>query len=115
MIEASNNRLLAVLWYTGNGFIGPCEGLDGPHVEQYGTNLQLGYDHFRVWDDVNPLGFGHEYDELPRGRVYFNTAIRKFVVVGPRRLVGDGGFQDAIMSEYGLPQGTEFTWDEHYG
>ena len=77
--------------------------------------LQLDYDHFQVWDDVNPLGLGAEYDELPRGRVMFNTYTNKFVVVTSTVLANDPSFQSAIRSFYGLPQTAVFESDEHYG
>lgn len=113
-VEASP-ACLAVWWKFGDSFIGAVEPLDGPDVVQYGNTLQLAFDHFQIWDEFNPLGFGAEYDELPRGRVMFRTDIHKFVVIGPRMLMEDDAFRSKVLMFFGLPATTVFEWDEHYG
>lgn len=115
MVEASSNsRLLAVWWLFGGDFIGPSETLHGEHAVQYGDFIVLDITHHDAWGHVNPLGFGADYTELPRGRVSFKIPINQFIVYGPSDLVRDEGFRSSIRRAYGLPSTTLFESDEHY-
>lgn len=111
---SSNSKLLAVFWYIEGKFYGPCDTLDSEGVENYGGVLQLPVDHFSVWREYNPKSADLEYDAFPRGRVMYNTKIRKFVVITSEALSKDPEFQTAVRREYGLPITTIFDSDEHY-
>lgn len=111
-----DDSLLAIFWYTGKGFVGPEDTLDSKRVVLYGDYLQIDKDHFNVWDRYK--GYTDrpdvEYDYFPRGRILFNTALHKFVVVTDEKICNDPRIKEALLEWYSLPATTIFRSDEHY-
>lgn len=74
-------------------------------------------DHIRSWPQIralHPDASGKEYDDVPRGRVVYNTTEKKykvFVPPGTTKMI-----QNKILSAFSLPTAaTVFIDDEHYG
>lgn len=111
-----DDSLLAVFWYTGKGFVGPEDVIDGRYVIQYGDYLQLDKDHFNVWDRYKRYTDRPdvEYDYFPRGRILFNAAIHKFVVVTDEKICSNDRIKHELIDWYNLPSTTIFKSDEHY-
>lgn len=115
---STNSNILAVFWYYKGKFVGDEAMMNSQDTVQYGDYLQVDSDHFVIWPKYRKeLGLPSriEYDEIPRGRVMFNTRIHKFVVVGSKAIVDNDDARDALISHYGLPITTVFENDEHYG
>lgn len=115
-ILEDEDSLLSVFWYTGKGFVGPEDTLDSPRVVLYGDYLQIDKDHFNVWNRYSRYTDtpNVEYDYYPRGRVLFNTALHKFVVVTDPKIAEDPRIREELLDWYHLPATTMFRTDEHY-
>lgn len=124
-----NAPRVAVWWYLPTGVIvGDSEGygggsdndkLDADILTDFAGNIQLNVDHVDLWGFVRNKPTvrsfkDYEYEELPRGRVVFNSRTRKWIVIGESNTVKDPRFQSTIKREYDLPPNTLFEVDDHY-
>lgn len=120
VVASMDNSCVAVFWCIHGSFVGPEDTIFGNNVVQFGDYLQVNEDHFTVWPSVakslkiNPRKF--DYDYFPRGRVMFNTALHKFVVIGDDKIVDNEDLLDALVRRYSLPsrKGLIIKHDEHY-
>jgi hypothetical protein len=113
---------IAVWWYIDGSIYGASEAYDyvGDGVSEYRGNVQLDIDHIVLWDiliesklDLQKYA-GEPYENFPRGRVIFNTKLRKFYVITAPQIYRTPTFQQAIKQAYNLPVGTIFESDSHY-
>jgi hypothetical protein len=118
---------LAVWWYTPSGLIiGDSEGYNGnadnDKIEEgvltdFAGNVQLNIDHVDLWSLMKRTCkecMGLEYEEMPRGRVIFNSRTRKWIVIGESGTIKDPRFRFLIKREFNLPTNTLFEEDDHY-
>ena len=118
---------LAVWWYTPTGLIiGDSEGYSGNAdndkisdgvLTDFAGNIQLNVDHIDLWTHMKRVCKecrGLEYEEMPRGRVIFNSRTRKWIVAGESDTIRDAKFRSLIKREFNLPVNTLFEDDDHY-
>jgi len=106
---------LSVFWYIDGVFHGSDDDLKGNSVENYGDYLNIGEDHYNIWPSYMVLlNTDVDYDFYPRGRIVFNTKIRKFKVVADPCIIDSKDIRDALLENYNLPITTIFEKDEHY-
>ena len=112
---SSNSKLLSVFWYVNGEFVGPEDTIDGESVIQYGDYLQLDIDHEPIWLLYKPADVPYcGYTKYPRGRIFFNIAIHKFIVIADPKIVDNETIRNKLLEYYGLPNTTIFKTDEHY-
>ena len=73
--------------------------------------------HINLWDTVKhhyPDLKHLKYDQVPRGRVFFNKKNDKFHVFGPASHLADPSIQNRIQNTYKLPSQTVFDPNEDY-
>lgn len=87
--------------------------------EEYGEFVNGLSDHCNYWVTFQkqlPELRRYEYEQVPRGRVVYNTVADTFTVYGSARFVRDENQRTMIMESFQLPPDrTRFQPDEHYG
>jgi len=94
------------------------EGVSIRDAEVYDEFKIFGGNHYDLWDKAvraNPAWKGHEYEEIPRGRVVWHNIPKgpEFVVYLPKEILK---YRGKVISQFNLPTGhVRFdTTDEHY-
>jgi hypothetical protein len=91
----------------------PAEG------EEYGEFVNGLSDHCNHWSTLQkqlPELRRYEYEQVPRGRVVYNTVADTFAVYGSERFVRNESQRAMILDSFQLPPDrTRFQADEHYG
>ena len=89
-------------------------GLDGSKTE-----ITTPYTHLDTWKlfqnhGMLPLDLkDKKWNEVPRGRVFYDSAGGKFHVVG-HKLIQTPEIQEQIRSRFHLPSNALFYYDDHY-
>jgi len=87
--------------------------------ERYGEFVNGLSDHCTHWTTFQrqlPELRRYEYEQVPRGRVIFNTLTATFTVYGSARFVRNSVQRALVLDSFHLPPGnTRFAADEHYG
>jgi hypothetical protein len=86
-------------------------------AEAYGDHLIHPCGHLDAWtlfqgNGIAPIDM--EYEEAPRGRVMYDTKIRRFILLADRCILRDQNTVSKIMSEMNLPKETAMVTDSHY-
>lgn len=108
---------VGLFWMGLDGTVYP-ESTSLRDAEDYGDFKIHDGSHYDAWDSAvmqHPEWRGHEYEEIPRGRVVYRKAPKnpEFIVYMPKELRKHEG---KIVTEFMLPSGhTRFDFsDEHY-
>lgn len=94
--------------------------VDGTPVSEsksYGKMIMYTGDHAHFWYALqrnNLVPRDVEYDEIPRGRVVYDTASRTFTMYADRCILKDKGAVDRLKSAFGIPASTATSTDPHY-
>jgi len=86
-------------------------------AEPYGVHLTHSRSHLEVWTRFQQGGTvpaDFEYEELPRGRVIYNTKISQFRMLTDRCILKNRKLVEKIRLELGLPKDTLAGSDSHY-
>jgi hypothetical protein len=86
-------------------------------AEPYGVHLTHSSSHLEVWTRFQESGTvpaDVEYEELPRGRVIYNTKTTRFTMLSDRCILKDRKLVEKIRLRLGLPKGTEVGSDSHH-
>ena len=74
--------------------------------------------HYRVWDKVknqNSKFYLYEYEEIPRGRIVYNTMKNQFIIYCNSNILRDKISKKLILENFGLiDENYIFKEDEHY-
>ena len=77
-----------------------------------------GRDHYQYWEQlqrIKAVPSDVEYDEVPRGRVVYDTQTRKYTLYLDRCILRNKKLVSRIMAEMSLPyENTETDTDSHY-
>ncbi len=75
-------------------------------------------DHYQYWGQLQGMGAvpkDMEYDEVPRGRVVYNTATRKYTLFLDRCILKNKRLVSRIIAQMNLPlENAETDTDSHY-
>jgi hypothetical protein len=87
--------------------------------ESYGDFVNGLSDHCTHWatfQQQRPELRRYEYEQVPRGRVIYNTLTATFTVYGSERFIRDEAQRAIVLAAFHLPRNqTRFVADEHYG
>lgn len=86
-------------------------------AEPYGVHLTHSRSHFDVWTQFQQSGTvpaDVEYEELPRGRVIYNTKASRFTMLSDRCILKNRKLVERIKVGFGLPKDTQVGSDSHY-
>ena len=87
--------------------------------ESYGDHMNGLSDHYTFWPTLQrqrPELRRYEYEQVPRGRVVYNTKTATFTVLGSERFIRDEAQRAMVLEAFHLPADqTRFKADEHYG
>jgi len=86
-------------------------------AERYGDFLTYPRGHAEVWEEYQRNGTVFpetEYEELPRGRVMYNTKTRLFTLLADRCILKRKALVTQIKKEMHLPKDTRIGGDNHY-
>ena len=87
-------------------------------AEEYGVFKIHSGNHIAVWGKFQQNGTAPpemEYEEAPRGRVMYNTKIRRFTLLSDKCILRDKNVVITIMSELSLPsKNTDKGTDSQY-
>jgi len=75
------------------------------------------HDHYKYWEQLRGMGAvpaDVEYDEVPRGRVVYDTQTRKYTLFLDRCILKNKKLVSRIMAQMSLPFETETSTDSHY-
>lgn len=90
-----------------------------PEGERYGDYVNGLSDHYTHWarfQRQRPELRRYEYEQVPRGRVIYNTVSATFTVLGSERFIRDEAQRALVLEAFHLPPGqTRFKADDHYG
>lgn len=116
-LRSLTEEYLSTFWYVDGDFIGDeAEISDTSKIVEYGDFIQVDRDHYSIWNKVkhsHPSTRNKEYDEIPRGRVLFNTKTQRFQVVTSPEMIEN--HKEEIIKWFNLPPNkTDFVEDEHY-
>jgi hypothetical protein len=74
--------------------------------------------HYMVWRHVQeaiPELRAYEYDQVPRGRVLYSKADKRFYVYGPKEFLKSASHKRTVLSGFNIPDSQAvFRSDEHY-
>ena len=74
--------------------------------------------HYEVWNEIasqNRDFYLYEYEEIPRGRVVYDTINNRFIVYANEEIVNSDEEKGLIISAFGLENKMiSFRYDEHY-
>ena len=114
---ASTDGRVGIFWIYRGQII--ADYVPWPDGDAYGEFMNGLSDHCTFWAEVQrrvPTLRSYEYEQVPRGRVIFNTGNKRFTVLGNARLMQDARQQALVLKEFQLSsQRTRFLFDEHYG
>lgn len=75
-------------------------------------------DHYSFWEQAQKWNLhlqSLDYEEVPRGRVVYDSVSKTFVVYASKAFVNDPKLRSLILSEFSLRSAvTKFKSDEHY-
>lgn len=101
-----SSNMLAVFWCLDGEFFGLACDRNASEVIKCGRYLDLPYEHHELWDFCKPISCELAYDEVPHGRISFNTATQEFEIgVSSERLVCPE-FRSLVINEFDLPTST---------
>lgn len=101
-----SSNVLAVFWCLDGEFFGLACDRNASEVIKCGRYLDLPYEHHELWDFCKPIFCELAYDEVPHGRISFNTATQEFEIgVSSERLVCPE-FRSLVINEFDLPTST---------
>jgi hypothetical protein len=90
-----------------------------PEGESYGDHVNGLSDHYTYWPTLQRQQSElrrYEYEQVPRGRVVYNTKTATFTVLGSERFIRDEAQRAMVLEAFHLPPDqTRFKADEHYG
>lgn len=111
----ADTPLVGIFWlYEANLLIDGVPLAEAEHWGEY-RNYQLG--HQDLWSRYQRSGLAPravEYDDVPRGRVVFDSVHRRFFLYADRCILRQTAVVNRIRSELNLPPETEAGADEHY-
>jgi hypothetical protein len=104
-----------VFVYKGKVFI---DGTPVTEAESLGGQFKIhDRDHYKYWEQLRGMGAvpaDVEYDEVPRGRVVYDTKSRKYTLFLDRCILKNKKLLSRIMAQMSLPFETETSTDDHY-
>ena len=86
-------------------------------AERYGDFVTHPRGHAEVWEEYQRNGTVFpetEYEELPHGRVMYNTKTRLFTLLADRCILKRMALVTQIKEEMHLPKDTKIGGDSHY-
>jgi len=99
----------------GKAFI---DGTPVTEAEGYAHFKIHAHDHYKYWEWLRRMGAvpaDVEYDEVPRGRVVYDTQTRKYMLFLDRCILRNKKLVSRIMAQMSLPpENTETGTDSHY-
>jgi hypothetical protein len=108
---------VGIFWLYRGEIIADC--VPWPEGDEYGEFMNGLSDHCTYWSAVQrrvPALRSYEYEQVPRGRVIYNTGNKSFTVLGNKRLLRDEDQQTLVLKEFQLSRkNSRFLFDEHYG
>ena len=106
---------VGIFWlYRGRPIV---DGTPLSESERYGAMINYTGDHARFWETLQRnrlVPRDVEYDEVPRGRVLYNTSTRKFTMLADRCILGNKAAVRRMRELFHLPPSTETGTDPHY-
>ena len=103
-----------VFVYKGKVFI---DGTPVIEAEGYAHFKIHAHDHYEYWEQLRGMGAvptDVEYDEVPRGRVVYDTQTCKYTLFLDRCILKNKKLVSRIMAQMSLPFETEASTDSHY-
>ncbi len=86
-------------------------------AEPYGYHLTHPRNHLEVWTWFQQSGAvpaDVEYEELPRGRVVYNTNTGQFTLLADKCILNEKKTIGKVITEMKLPENTRTERDDHY-
>jgi hypothetical protein len=83
----------------------------------YGNFIIASEGHYSFWEALklnNIVPSNSEYEDLPRGRVAYDTATKEYVVYHGPYINSMAGIKGIIKSEFKLKSNTRWEPDTHY-
>jgi len=112
---ASSPRI-GIFWYYKKKLL--TYSLPAAEVEEQSGFVDVDAGHCDVWPTFQKLDQDlkqYEYEELPRGRVLYDSGKGKYKVYTSNATIQAKGFQELILQTFNLPaHGTIFESDLHY-
>ena len=107
---------LGIFWIDGENVISYSVPLD--RAEHVGGFANYPHGHAQLWPLVvrsYPRLRGKSYDQVPRGRVTFETAVERFRLLVPRAVAIDQAIVERLTRRFQLPpERTRVVADAHY-
>jgi len=89
-----------------------------PEGTRYDRHVNGTEDHYSFWPRLQAVHTelrGLEYEEVPRGRVIYDTAARRTYCYTRRALTRDAGLRQLVIEGFNCdPRRTVFRQDDHY-
>lgn len=112
---AEEEPRVGILWFVNGNLLIQSTPLS--KAETYGDFLIQAESHESVWEQYQQTGIvpgEMEYDELPRGRVMYDTKTRRFTLLADRCIVRNKKIVRKIKQRMHLPKNTTIETDRHY-
>jgi hypothetical protein len=106
---------VGIFWLANGKLLIDSTPLD--EAERYGDFVTHPRGHAEVWEEYQRNGTVFpetEYEELPRGRVMYNTKTRLFTLLADRCILKRKALVTQIKKEMHLPKDTRIGGDSHY-
>jgi hypothetical protein len=114
--KRKNEPQLGIFWLVSSNLV-----IDSTPLSEalpYGNHFTHPRGHLEVWTQFQQSGTvpaDLEYEELPRGRVMYNTKTQRFSLLADKCILRDKGIISKIMSALCLPsENTDKGTDAHY-
>ena len=108
--------MIGLFWIINGNIDGYREPLK--NGEKYGNTIQPRYDHFNYFEKIQEKYKklkNLEYDDIPRGRVIFDTRKNKFVILSSKKVLNDKNLVKKVCEFFNLSKdNVKLRWDEHY-
>lgn len=106
---------MGIVWVVGGRLV--IDATPVNKAEEYGDFRIHPRDYCTTWGMLQRAGtvpYEMEYEELPRGRVMYNTKTHQFTLLTDRCILSKKALVRNIRSQMRLPKDTKTSTDEHY-
>jgi hypothetical protein len=108
---------VGIFWIYQNQVLADCvPWTEGESYGEFVNGLSDHCTHWATFQRQRPELRRHEYEQVPRGRVIYNTLTATFTAYGSERFIRSEAQRALVLRAFHLPPGqTRFVADEHYG